>query len=108
MRKDYTTLDGMITNQAAVLKAAYDRGYSHGVVDGEERKNSELSTEKYNEGFRKGFMAGLDAAMEDIVQSDKKAISHEVIYDALNYIERLLHSGLGKQKSRIFAEIYRK
>ena len=43
MMKDYTVLDGTITNQSAVLKAAYERDYSHGVVDGRDKATSEIS-----------------------------------------------------------------
>ena len=46
MMKDYTVLDGMINNQGAVLKAAYDRGYTHVLADGIERATTETSKEK--------------------------------------------------------------
>ena len=71
MTKDYTVLDGMITNQAAVIKAAYDRGYSHGVADGENSMQSELVRQcraEYDKGYHAGYTAGSDAVMEHVVQ----------------------------------------
>ena len=107
MVKDYTVLDGMINNQGAVLKAAYDRGYVHGMADGKDSMASKLIT-NYDDGFRKGFQAGSDAVMENVVKKilkentalkDKEKVTKDLMDDALGYIERLITSGLGKKKS---------
>ena len=113
MVKDYTVLDGMITNQAAVLKAAYDRGYSHGEADGKDSMASVVAKEirdNYDEGFNKGYEAGSAAVMEHVVKkilsrrniktpNTEQRATKDVIEGALNYIERLIKSGTGKKKS---------
>ena len=78
MVKDYTVLDGMINNQTAVLKAAYDRGYAHGMIDGKDSMTSVVvkeARERYDEGFRMGYSSGSDAVMEHVV---KKFVEKEV------------------------------
>lgn len=68
MMKDYTVLDGMITNQSAVLKAAYDRGYAHGLADGIERTTSEMKKadrKNYDKGYMEGYKAGVQVSMEN-------------------------------------------
>ena len=114
MLKDYTVLDGMINNQVAVLKAAYDRGYSHGLADGKDSMASavvKINREKYDEGFNNGYEAGSTAVIENVVKkilennnleggmTEKEIIDKDIIKEALAYIERLLKSGLGKKKS---------
>ena len=113
MVKDYTVLDGMINNQASVLKDAYDRGYVHGMADGKDSMASEVvrqSREKYDEGFKEGYTAGSDAVMEHVVKKivgiedvqlpeEKETVTKDMILKSLDYIERLLHSGLGKKQS---------
>ena len=117
MVKDYTVLDGMTNNQRAVLKAAYDRGYEHGIVDGKDSMASasaKHAKEEYDRGFNDGWAGGSDAVMENVVKkilgknkhidvpSNKEVVTVDLIKDALEYIERLLNSGLGKKKSLEF------
>lgn len=68
--KDYTVLDGMITNQSSVLKAAYERGYSHGFMDGKEKALSE-NKKDYDVGYLKGYEAGVQAGMKNKAIVDK-------------------------------------
>ena len=68
--KDYTILDGMITNQSAVLKAAYERGYTHGLADGKEKALFE-GKKDYDKGYLKGYEAGVQAAMQNQAVVDK-------------------------------------
>ena len=79
MMKDYTVLDGMITNQSAVLKAAYDRGYAHGLTDGAEKTTSEMSKaerKNYDKGYMEGYKAGVQVGMENkaVVNSPKSKL----------------------------------
>lgn len=111
MVKDYTVLDGMINNQSTVLKAAYDRGYAHGVTDGKDSMASvsvKHAREEYDRGYTEGWSAGSDAIMKFVVSkfveipSDVEIMTDDtkqILKDASNYIDRLLNSGLGKQKS---------
>ena len=113
MVKDYTVLDGMISNQTNVLKAAYERGYAHGVIDGKDSFASVLakaSKEKYDDGFHDGYSAGSDAVMENVVKklindgalslpNGETVVTQDIVEKSLQYIERLLKTGLGKKKS---------
>lgn len=79
MMKDYTVLDGMITNQSAVLKAAYERGYAHGVVDGRDKATSEISKtdrKDYDKGYLDGYKAGVQAGMDNkaVTSSPKRKL----------------------------------
>ena len=79
MMKDYTVLDGMITNQSAVLKAAYDRGYTHGLADGIDKTTFEMSKKDrkdYDKGYMEGYKAGVQVGMENkaIVNSPKRKL----------------------------------
>ena len=87
MIKDYTVLDGMISNQSAVLKAAYDRGYTHGIADGIEKSVQEINKKDrkdYNKGYLDGYNAGVQAVLDGKVVVNNRNSKIRMLFSRKN------------------------